>query len=376
MAELNATLATLGEQIEGAQALAIIDATGLVAAAWGAADFDTVSAELSEVWKQAGSAETVSASGSVQGLEVHTSRRRWTLVPLDDDLLTIATDPSLVGRSFDVTQVREAVLRSLRGQEPLALCTDVPAQATATEPPQIGPNGPAAVVNTAQRDASRRPWAWAALAVGALAIGALVFRLVPGGATPAPAHTPEQGVASDKNAEVARLAAVLNQTDGVAVAATVGVDGEVVVRGTVSVKSDLIRIRGALAMIPGVRSVRSDVSLLESLPIGSRIYFGHASAAPIQREVEGKLPAIRTFLAAHPELRLRIVGHADPSGTESENLRLAQARADAVLAALVGLGAPAASLTAEAAPKPPPDVDALKPLWQGRCVRFLPVVRP
>jgi outer membrane protein OmpA-like peptidoglycan-associated protein len=67
------------------------------------------------------------------------------------------------------------------------------------------------------------------------------------------------------------------------------------------------------------------------------IEFETGSAA--LRRPSGKvLGQIATFLAAHPEVRVRIEGHTDGSGPADENRALSERRAESVMAALVALG--------------------------------------
>lgn len=47
---------------------------------------------------------------------------------------------------------------------------------------------------------------------------------------------------------------------------------------------------------------------------------------------------IASFLAAHPDVRVRIEGHTDGSGRAAENQALSERRAESVMAALVALG--------------------------------------
>lgn len=67
------------------------------------------------------------------------------------------------------------------------------------------------------------------------------------------------------------------------------------------------------------------------------------------RPSAGSLATVAALMAARPDLRLAVVGHSDGVGALAPNLRLSLARAEAVAAALVALGVPAARLEASGA---------------------------
>ena len=69
--------------------------------------------------------------------------------------------------------------------------------------------------------------------------------------------------------------------------------------------------------------------------------------------------SIAAVLIAHPELRVRVEGHTDDTGTHAVNMALSQARADAVRAALVAAGVDAGHLVADG-------VGAARPLVDGK----------
>lgn len=74
------------------------------------------------------------------------------------------------------------------------------------------------------------------------------------------------------------------------------------------------------------------------------LYFDFGSAN-LRAESRPVLDQIAAFARAHPGQSLLIEGHTDSVGGKDANLRLSQARADAVLAALVKQGVSAALLT-------------------------------
>jgi outer membrane protein OmpA-like peptidoglycan-associated protein len=78
---------------------------------------------------------------------------------------------------------------------------------------------------------------------------------------------------------------------------------------------------------------------LETEPIESKMAFkslefenGKADILPIMHD---DLNKIANFLIDHPKLSLSISGHTDSQGNEISNLKLSQARADAIKAYLV-----------------------------------------
>ncbi|MBU3921589.1 MAG: OmpA family protein, partial [Alphaproteobacteria bacterium] len=74
------------------------------------------------------------------------------------------------------------------------------------------------------------------------------------------------------------------------------------------------------------------------------LYFDFGSAN-LRAESRPVLDQIAAFARAHPGQSLLIEGHTDSVGGKDANLRLSQARADAVLAALGKQGVSAAQLT-------------------------------
>lgn len=70
-------------------------------------------------------------------------------------------------------------------------------------------------------------------------------------------------------------------------------------------------------------------------------------AAALADPAAGSLLAIAAYLDANPDRAIAIVGHTDASGTLQANIDLSRARARAVRAALVALGADGDRITAE-----------------------------
>jgi outer membrane protein OmpA-like peptidoglycan-associated protein len=77
----------------------------------------------------------------------------------------------------------------------------------------------------------------------------------------------------------------------------------------------------------------------ETEPFESKIAFKSLEfengKADILEAMHGDLDKLANFLIDHPDLKLYISGHTDSQGSEDSNLRLSQARADAIKAYLV-----------------------------------------
>lgn len=77
----------------------------------------------------------------------------------------------------------------------------------------------------------------------------------------------------------------------------------------------------------------------ETEPIESKIAFQSLEfengKANILKEMHNDLNKVANFLIDHPDLNMKISGHTDSQGNEDANLRLSQARADAIKAYLV-----------------------------------------
>lgn len=84
---------------------------------------------------------------------------------------------------------------------------------------------------------------------------------------------------------------------------------------------------------------------LNDVLAASKIVFAPGSAE-ISSDSRGALDALAAVLRACPPLRIEIAGHTDSQGSEAGNLRLSQARAEAVLVALAGRRVPTEGITA------------------------------
>ena len=60
---------------------------------------------------------------------------------------------------------------------------------------------------------------------------------------------------------------------------------------------------------------------------------------------EGEISKNAALLKDNPSVKVEIAGYTDSRGSAKKNIRLSQARADAVMAALVAAGVPAGKIT-------------------------------
>ncbi|MGF1481727.1 MAG: OmpA family protein [Cyanophyceae cyanobacterium] len=168
-------------------------------------------------------------------------------------------------------------------------------------------------------------------------------------------------------AEVERTTQLLNQREGTAIASRYQ-DGVVTVEGSVAEAAEAARITQAFEAIPGVRSVITTVQT--DLPaIQTRIYFD-SNSAQLSASALDKLASVQQFLQQHPNIHLKVIGHADAQGQAASNRGIASDRARAVQQSLVERGVATGRLHSEVSTAFPPGVTSSQPLWMSRCVRF------
>ena len=99
-----------------------------------------------------------------------------------------------------------------------------------------------------------------------------------------------------------------------------------------------MRLVVVAALVVGVRVAAAQAPGFELTPPIARVGFASGSAE-VRGDVRDQLDAAVTWMKEHPNQLLVIEGFADRVGTQDENLRISQDRADAVHAALLALGA-------------------------------------
>lgn len=104
------------------------------------------------------------------------------------------------------------------------------------------------------------------------------------------------------------------------------------------------------------------------------VYFRSNSAA-IDPDQQEALTAIKSWLDAHPEKRLGIIGHTDERASSAYNVELAERRAIAVKQALMGLGVPEERLEVDSRGEDEPADEGFgdQALAKNRRVGFLPL---
>jgi len=169
-------------------------------------------------------------------------------------------------------------------------------------------------------------------------------------------------------AAVDRLTGLLNKTLPATVIAHYA-DGRVTLQGWAEDEQVLQTIGTAFSDLPGVRTVSSTL-MLDAPPSELRFFFDQGQTAPIPQLNERKLASVARFLANFPDIKLKVIGHADRTGTPEQNKLLSQARAQAIRQDLLQLGVDPSRLILEASLELPPGITPEQPDSLSRCVRF------
>ncbi|HEY9706494.1 MAG TPA: OmpA family protein, partial [Allocoleopsis sp.] len=169
-------------------------------------------------------------------------------------------------------------------------------------------------------------------------------------------------------AEVQRLTNLFNQRESVIIT-TLYHNNQVTVNGDIKNEKEAQQITQSFVSIPGIKNVFITLKP-QPFPIDQRFYFNYDSAEVKTEEIILKIQEISRFLEKYPEMKIKIIGHTDPTGTEVRNKQLSQARAIAIKNILVKQGIDPQRLKMMGFQNPPADVYPDDPLWLGRCVRF------
>ncbi|MEH2072020.1 MAG: BON domain-containing protein [Nostoc sp.] len=172
-------------------------------------------------------------------------------------------------------------------------------------------------------------------------------------------------------AEVKRVTAILNQTEGTAIFSQY-IAGKVFIEGTVNRITDARTISHAFEQIPGVKVVSSAVRV-EPLQIEVRFYFQPESANLMKADLGHKVKQVKFFLNQHPNQHLKIIGYSYDHNSKNTSQKLALTRAKAVQQALIKLGIEPSRLQIIARTTFPPGIDATQPSWLSRCVIVEPI---
>ncbi|MBW3569757.1 MAG: OmpA family protein [Gemmatimonadetes bacterium] len=126
--------------------------------------------------------------------------------------------------------------------------------------------------------------------------------------------------------------------------------GTTIVTGNDAAREDSIRMANERAERDRAERDRLERERLERMAAGARdvlteIVFFEYDSDQIGSEAEDQLRLKAAVLAANPNVRLRIEGHADQRGSTEYNLALAQRRAEAVRAFLANYGIDPARFT-------------------------------
>ncbi|MGB5961865.1 MAG: OmpA family protein [Coleofasciculaceae cyanobacterium] len=180
-----------------------------------------------------------------------------------------------------------------------------------------------------------------------------------------PVEVPASPVSAQ--AEVKRVASLLNQMDGAVLEANFN-NGKVTVRGTVLEETDAKKVTEAFQQIPGVQSVTNTVRL-QPQAIASRVYFDQGSSELKATEIP-KINQIKAFLDQYPTKNLKLVGYTDPKGSAAENQQLALERAIKVKNFLETQGVNSQRIQTEGTIDSPIGIKGEQVPQLSRCVEF------
>jgi outer membrane protein OmpA-like peptidoglycan-associated protein/stage V sporulation protein SpoVS len=119
---------------------------------------------------------------------------------------------------------------------------------------------------------------------------------------------------------------------------------------------------------PTVNQVGQIINLFNLLNL--RAYFAFNSSQLEAADEKALVPFVVQFLAANPQVHLRLVGYSDPVGNAESKQKLAIARARTVQQALIAQGVNPARLHLDSRLSLPPRQAGDSPTWLSRCVLF------
>ena len=95
MSEFDQALEELAQILGDARAAAVLETSGIELAVWGSADFEAVTAEVSELWRTVTSSEGLNPEPP-EFVAVHKPDGSWIVLPLGSDyLLALLAGPDL-----------------------------------------------------------------------------------------------------------------------------------------------------------------------------------------------------------------------------------------------------------------------------------------
>ncbi|MBP0016858.1 MAG: BON domain-containing protein [Cyanobacteria bacterium SBLK] len=172
--------------------------------------------------------------------------------------------------------------------------------------------------------------------------------------------------------ELERQSWVFNQLPGVKITTRYDkAKGLAIVEGGIAENEQGEKIVETFEKIPGVNSVLLTLSATP-VPSQERICFDRGGLEISRRDINEKLLPLAEYLKNNPEVKLRIIGHADNQGEADLTEDLAPRRAVVVRSILrdAGVAIERLETTTGIRNQFPPGVTTSDPLWVSRCVRF------